>query len=243
MNYAFIGYDVTQDVSAAVCAYSLRKYAKEPLHIAFLNVRELRALGLFTRPWIIRENGQFEDMRDGKPFSTEFSHSRFLIQTVAPKDATTVLFCDSDFLFLSDPGELFALANPKLAMQCVKVNWQPKSDTVKMAGQKQEGYKRKLWSSMMLWNVQHASNKKVTPFFVNYAPGNMLHSFSWLNDNEIGNLPETWNWMDKITDRVKNPKAVHYTHGGPWLGGEHLKQPYADEWVAHYNEMIGKPNG
>lgn len=238
MLQIFIGYDYRQDVAAQVCAFSLKRHASQPVNITFLNHRGLRAAGIFTRPWLIEEDGQFKDLRDGKPFSTEFSHTRFLVQALAPEDAGHVLFVDCDFLFQGDVADLFALADQKKAIQCVQVNWQPPTpDGKKMDGMLQTQYKRKLWSSIMLWNTKHPSNKQCNPFFVNYAPGNVLHAFGWLKDTEVGALPETWNWMEGITDKVKNPKAIHYTHGGPWLGGDFLTRPFAKEWLDEFEEM------
>lgn len=232
----FVGYDYRQDVAAQVCAFSIRKHASEPVNITFLNHRGLRAAGLFTRPWLIEEDGAFKDLRDGKPFSTEFSHTRFLVQALAPEDAKHVLFVDCDFLFQADVAELFALADPKKAVQCVQVNWQGLEGT-KMDGMKQQAYPRKLWSSLMLWHTKHPSHAQCNPFFVNYAPGNVLHSFAWVKPEDIGNLPETWNWMEHITDKVKNPKAIHFTEGGPWLGGDFATKPFAKEWMDAFEEM------
>ena len=46
-----------------------------------------------------------------------------------------------------------------------------------------------------------------------------MHRFSWLEDHEIGPIPHHWNWLVgwyKEPDDG-NPKAIHYTEGGPWF--------------------------
>jgi hypothetical protein len=80
-------------------------------------------------------------------------------------------------------------------------------------------YPRKNWSSVMLINCGHLSNKKLTQDLVNDPEinGAYLHRFSWLKDEEIGALDHTWNYLVGVYDDVDVPKLIHYTEGGPWF--------------------------
>ena len=48
-----------------------------------------------------------------------------------------------------------------------------------------------------MWNCAHPSNEKVTVDSVNNPnfDGAYFHRFSWLKDEEIGELPCDWNWL------------------------------------------------
>ena len=64
-----------------------------------------------------------------------------------------------------------------------------------------------------------------------------MHQFEWLNDTDIGYLPESWNWLEgwsKKTDTL--PHAIHYTRGGPWFKLNHTIE-YADLWLREYDSL------
>jgi hypothetical protein len=115
---------------------------------------------------------------------------------------------------------------------CAQHDYTPKSG-VKMDGQTQTVYPRKNWSSMMLINCAHPSNRCVTKEFVNdqYKTGAYLHRFSWLQDSEIGKLSHEWNWLVGLYKEPADgsPQALHYTDGGPWFP-EYENCEYSDEY-------------
>src|SRR3989304_5568516 len=81
-----------------------------------------------------------------------------------------------------------------------------------MDGVGQTVYPRKNWSSVMLWNCHHPSNLMFGIDDVNNKPGSWLHGFGWLAENEIGELPKEWNWLegwDKPGETL--PAIIHYT--------------------------------
>jgi len=88
-----------------------------------------------------------------------------------------------------------------------------------MDGQKQTIYPRKNWSSVVLWNCSHPSNKVVDQDQVNSLElnGAYFHRFSWLQDEEIGELDHTWNYLVGVYDDIEKPKLIHFTEGGPWF--------------------------
>ena len=191
----YIGYDSREQEAYEVCRHSLLKFNNEDFSVYPIPVKhqELRDMGLFDRRWVIDEDGQYWDELDGKPFSTEFSHTRFALQeyaTTVHKQTGWTMFVDCDFLFRRPVKELFDLVDDKYAVMCVKFDWKP-SSTVKMDNKIQSSYPRKLWSSLMLWNLDHPENKRMGYIKLNNAYGIDLHTFTWLNDDKlIGSIPE-----------------------------------------------------
>ena len=115
-----------------------------------------------------------------------------------------------------------------LAVCVVKHNHVP-SVASKMDGQPQTTYKRKNWSSVILWNLDHPAHKALTPQSLNLLPGRDLHAFCWLADDEIGELPRTWNWLEGVYPVMNPPPAlIHYTHGGPWMDMDYVA--FGDLW-------------
>ena len=109
-NNVFIGYDFREDDAYNVCKHTL--YTKSPLLdtiVHKLDHKWLRSNNYFFREWHIDQNGQYWDKSDNRPFSTEFSHSRFLVPYLA-KDLGFdgwVLYCDCDFMFRTPVEKLF----------------------------------------------------------------------------------------------------------------------------------------
>jgi hypothetical protein len=137
-----------------------------------------------------------------------------------------------------DPDEIMQYADEKYAVMVVKHDYTP-PDGLKMDGQKQLPYPRKNWSSVILWNCGHPSNKKVTPDLVNTETGQYLHRFNWLKNDEIGELTHHWNWLVNHYHEPKDgaPNVVHYTEGGPWF--ENYKHcEYGYHWEMIRNEMV-----
>lgn len=225
-NSIWIGYDPRESEAFAVCRHSLRHHT-HGMPINPLDLSELRRAGLYTRPTSLKEGKLWDDISEA-PMSTEFAISRFLTPILAPSG--WALFMDCDVLALDDLTDLFRFADPSKAVMCVKHQYQPASDT-KMDGQEQTRYARKNWSSVMLFNTEHPSNRSLTVEMVNSVPGRDLHRFCWLNDDEIGELSPRWNYLVGITEGVEDPALVHYTNGGPWFGGDFVNVPYAQEWL------------
>lgn len=181
------------------------------------------------------ESGEFRDLLDDKPFSTEFSHTRFLIPELQVFKGWA-LFMDADMIFQSDVMHLFGEVRNQYAVMCVKHNHHIATDLSKMDGRVQQKYFRKNWSSFVLWNCSHEANRKLTREKVTYMPGRELHAFNWLQDHEIGSLPMIYNYISGVSPTLPfnngvqfQPSVIHYTEGGPWF--ETCKSvPYADLW-------------
>jgi len=253
MDTIYIGYDPREHVAAEALIRSIEDKASRPINIVTLNSESLRRAGLYRRApdlnstvWGDDPIDHMVDVFDKKPFSTDFSFSRFLIPFLNQFEGHA-LYMDCDMYFREDPCILFDgfSKNSDFAIQCVKHDYGHGGVTIssdsfghghgqKMYGCPQTKYSRKNWSSLVLWNCGHEANKNLTADDVNTKTGSWLHNFSWLSDEEIGGLPEKWNWLDGHSDELMEPSNVHFTTGGPWfdkwkaLNGASLK--YAEEW-------------
>src|SRR4051812_23279306 len=104
----FIGFDSREAIASDVAASSIARYTRTPIKFTYLKHRILRKSGHFQRPWLVNgETGEFSDLLDGKPFSTEFSHTRFLIPQLNSFKGWA-LFMDADMIFRHDISKLFA---------------------------------------------------------------------------------------------------------------------------------------
>ena len=239
----FIGYDTKEKIAYEVLKYSIEEKTKVPVKIIPLYHKELRRQGFFKRPWLINAlDGNNTDMIDGKGFSTEFSHTRFLVPALM-KFNGWALFMDCDMLVRCDIREVFAHCDDRYAVMCVKHN-QKVTRPEKMDGSQQVSYYRKNWSSFMLINCGHYLNRKLTIDTVNLATGGWLHGFGWLPDTAIGGLPNYYNWIEGTSPGMTFPRVIHYTMGGPWFDGYGSVFFAEDWWKAYekFHEMLPMPN-
>jgi lipopolysaccharide biosynthesis glycosyltransferase len=198
---------------------------------------ELRQAKLYWRPHEER-NGQVWDVISDAPMATSFACSRFLTPWLSNSKWT--LFCDfADMLFLDDLAKLFALADDRYAIMVVKHNYTPAED-IKMDDQIQTFYSRKNWSSLILWNVDHIANYRLTLDMVNGLPGRDLHRFCWLSDDEIGELPIEWNYLVGVYPpsdvATVKPKILHFTCGIPTMPG-YESGPWSELWLDEHAAM------
>lgn len=168
--------------------------------------------------------GYKESHLDG---SNDFIYSRFLTPFLCDFDGWA-LYVDGDMVCLADINEIFAFADPSKALQVVKHDYLTTS-TTKYFGNKNENYPRKNWSSVILWNCSHPSNRVLTPRLVESTTGKFLHRFNWLDASEIGELPIEWNWLATEYENNYDAKLVHYTLGSPCLS-DYSDCSMADLW-------------
>ena len=237
----FIGYDPREDDAYQVARYSMRRRASKLIDIEPLKLEECQRIGLYDRPISKRGGVMWDDISE-RPMSTSFSLSRFLVPIICKinQDTDWALFVDCDMLFLDDICKLASILDNSKAVLCTKHVHLADSGT-KMDGQQQVPYTRKNWSSFSLYNCKHPSNKKLNLDFFNTVHRDKLHQFSWLEDNEIGDIPLSWNHLVGYPKPVDHdgmiypqydygkPKNVHFTHGVPSMPGFHDCE-YADEW-------------
>ncbi len=175
-------------------------------------------------------NNYRDTHKDG---SNQFIYSRFLTPFLSEFNGWAI-FADGDMVCNADITELWNLKDPSKAVQVVKHDYKTKKN-VKYLGNKNEDYPRKNWSSLVLWNCGHSANKILTPDFIQDKSGSFLHRFSWLTDDQIGELPIEWNWL--AIEYPDNPKAkiIHYTLGTPCFQ-EYSSTSQADVWHRAYQK-------
>ena len=228
----YIGFEPREATAFAVACNSIRRRLTQPIRIVGLELTQLREMGMYWRDHGLVTNNdgttQMWDRVSDAPIATEFSNSRFLVPHLAGDGLA--MFADCDILVRQDIRKLFdiAEADPTKAVHVVKHDYVPK-DHIKMDNQIQTRYPRKLWSSVMVFDCDHPANKNLYVNDVNNLAGRDLHRFCWLEDSQIGALPESWNWIPDHSPHDVQPAIVHYTEGGPWLE-KYESAPFAAEW-------------
>ena len=140
------------------------------------------------------------------------------------------IWADGDMLCRADIKELWDLRECGFDVMVVKHDYRTKHP-VKYLGARNEDYPNKNWSSMMLMNCGNAAWRRPSYKALFNGPAGLLHRFSFLEDERIGDLPKEWNWL--VSEYSYNPKAklVHYTIGIPPF---YPSCDYSAEW---FNEM------
>lgn len=154
--------------------------------------------------------------RDYANQSTEFTYSRFLIPYLENYEGFSI-FIDNDYIWKRTPLPFFYFLDPDHAVACVQYDFEH-HDSVKMGGEVNISYPKKLWSSMMIFNNGHEDCKKLTPEVVNNQSGKYLHQFEWTD--KISKIPHGKIATEGFeTECLDSHHAVHYTRGGPWIKG------------------------
>tara|TARA_Y100000114_G_scaffold61891_1_gene56737 strand:+ start:1054 stop:1839 length:786 start_codon:yes stop_codon:yes gene_type:complete len=236
-----IGYDSRELDAFDVCEHSVVRRSSVPVAVTKLDHSSLRYFKLFNREWRIDKKGQHWDVLDNAPFSTEFSHTRFLIPELARRNKVKgwVIFCDCDFLWLDDIKNLVDSLDDSYPVMAVKFNYTPE-ENIKMDNKIQTTYNCKLWSSLMAFNMNHRANRKLTVDKVDTMKGLKLHQFDWLPNGpgDVGEINPKWNYVPGIMEEFSKiqPSAIHYSLGGPWMNG-YTDCDFSDEWFAEKAHM------
>ena len=160
--------------------------------------------------------------------SNDFIYSRFLTPYLSDFKGWAI-FADGDMICRSDIKELWNLRDDDKALLVVKHDYQTKAKK-KYLGNINENYPRKNWSSLILWNCSHPKHKILTPNFIAGQTGKFLHHFSWLDDNDIGELPIEWNWLAIEYPINASAKLIHYTLGTPCFR-DYRRTDMANYWL------------
>lgn len=216
----YVGYDPREAAVFTAFNQSVIQHTTVPVAICPLHQKSL----------------EFDGQQDG---TNAFIYSRYLIPYLQGFEGWA-MFCDGDMILRDDLKKLWDLRDDSCAVQVVKHNYKTR-EARKYIGSPIENknidYPRKNWSSVVLFNCGHPSNKVLTKEFVGEAGGAILHRFGWLQDEEIGNLPKEWNHLVREQDYDPDAKLVHFTLGAP--GFQHyMRDDYAWEWNAHILDSI-----
>ena len=206
----FIGYDPREAVAYHTCVNSIIRHASQPVSIVPM------ALNLFR--------DYTETHTDG---SNEFIYSRFLVPWLMNFSGHAI-FIDGDMILRADIAELWNMRSSVCDVQVVKHDYQTRQP-VKYLGSPNENYPRKNWSSVILWNCNSWTNRRLTPEWIENATGAELHRFTWIPDDRIGELPKEWNWLPDEYGENKDAKLLHYTLGTPCFH-EFADTPQGDLW-------------
>lgn len=215
----YIGFDAKETVAYHVLSHSIMRHATSPVSITPIVRQQVDSL--YTRP-----RGPLE--------STDFSMTRFLVPYLSRYEGYS-LFLDCDMLCQTDIGELFlyGLAFPDKAVHVVQHEYIPKSAS-KFLDQPQTPYRRKNWSSVVLFN--NALCKALTPEYVNTATGLSLHQFLWTQDEKIGSLPLDFNWLVDEYEPNEKAKILHFTNGTPCFD-DYARCTHSNLWHGEYERM------
>lgn len=225
----FLGSGDDEAEATAVAVASIRQHTPD-VDLTFIS-RQSLGDRIYARPTTYDQAGRRWDLVSDAPMSTDHAIARFFVPVVCGYQGWA-LFADSDILCRRPLTDLLAYADPQYAVCCVQ--HPPLSETgLKKDGQIQTAYARKNWSSVMLFNGAHPSNRAgLTLDYLNRTPGRFLHAFAWLQAHEIGALPPEWNYLVGVTEpAVTDPAIVHFTLGLPSLP-ERAADPFAEEWRA-----------
>ena len=219
----FAGFDQREEAGYHAFTSSVLEHASAPFTVTPLHLQLFRS---FYAPGV----------RDG---SNAFVYTRFLIPFLQGYTGSAI-FCDgSDMLMKADIAELWALRDPYKPVQVVKHDYRTKWPR-KYLGTKMEApnedYPRKHWSSVMILNCMHMSWRKLTPESVQKMTGQELHRFSWLQEDEIGELPKEWNWLVQEDGPNPDAKLLHFSSGVPLMPA-HANSPHAADYMRQCARM------
>lgn len=216
----FVGYDRDEALAHSVFVHSVHRHASVPVAVQALMLSQLT--GCFNRP------------RDPLQ-STEFAFTRFLVPYLSGFEGWAI-FADGDMLCQADIAELWALRDDRRAVMVVMREDQPVTGATKFLGRPQTAYPRKNWSSVMMFN--NALCRRLTPEYIERAPGLELHQLKWLRDDaDLGGLPSAWNHLVGVDAPNPGAKIVHFTLGMPFFMG--LREcEYATEWRGERDLMM-----
>ena len=210
----YIGYDEREAIAYHVFCHSVIKNTSIPVKIT---------------PLVLSQLKEFNETHQDR--SNDFVYSRFLTPYLNEFNGWAI-FADGDMICQADLKELIVMADPNKALMVVKHDYQTKA-SIKYLGNINENYPRKNWSSVILWNCSHPKHKILTPEFVSNQTGKFLHRFSWLDDNDIGELPVEWNWLACEYEKNTDAKLIHYTLGTPCFK-DFRDTDMAEIWYDYY---------
>ena len=130
-------------------------------------------------------------------------------------------------IMCDDIAKLWGLRDDRYSVMCVQQDHIP-TETEKFLGERQTSYKKKNWSSVILFNNPKCT--ALTPDCVNRGSGLELHQFKWLEgDHLVGALPARWNHLVGVSKPNPDAGLVHFTLGGPYFQGFERVE-FAAEW-------------
>ena len=219
----YVGFDPREEAGTWAFGSSLLEHASRPVSIIPLHLPLFRSF---------YAAGQ----RDG---SNAFTMTRFLIPFLQGYTGTAIFMDGADMLLKADISELWALRDLYKPLQVVKHDYKTKWPR-KYLGTAMESdnkdYPKKNQSSVMILNCMHMSWRQITPESVQQMTGSQLHQFSWLKDDQIGELPKEWNWLVQEDGPNPDAKLLHFSSGVPLMPA-HANSPHAADYMRQCARM------
>lgn len=194
----YVGFDQREALVYHVFCQSVIEHAQQPVSFHPLATKQLR----------------FDGQQDG---TNAFIFSRYLVPYLQDYKGWAI-FADGDMHVNTDISELWGFRDDKYAVMVVKHDYltkHPRKYIDTPLENDNVDYPRKNWSSVVLFNCGHPSNRILTRGYVAEAGGAVLHRFAWLNDEEVGELPKEWNHLCGEYEWNPDAKLVHQTLGTP----------------------------
>jgi len=212
----YIGHDSRFPQATRVCRKSIEDYREH--EIKYLDKKSLTRVGVYGREDISGE-------------STEFSFTRFYVPMLCHYKGIA-MFCDNDFLWKCDPTEMIKYLGDK-TIAVVKHKDMDIKQT-KMSGVVNKSYPRKNWSSLIIYNCSKL--RHLTKAYLDSSQASDLHELRWVDDNEIAEIPKSYNHLVGYYKKHNRIKALHYTLGGPWFD-DYKNGEFSEEWWKVYKSL------
>ena len=213
-----VGFDDREAIAYHTFVQSVIENSTLPTRFLPLNINSL--------------NDYTEVHKDG---SNNFIYTRFLVPYLMNFRGWAI-YADGDMVCLEDIKKLWNKRNDKYAVQVVKHNYKTKVKN-KYWGNKNEDYPRKNWSSLILWNCGHPAHKTLSPGFIKDQTGAFLHRFSWIKDEEIGEIDKNWNWLAMEYEEEHDINLIHYTIGTPCFK-EYANTSLSSHWKKYFMNTL-----
>lgn len=163
--------------------------------------------------------------------SNAFTYARYTAPMLCNYEGWAIFADGCDMICRADLAELWALCDPRYAVQVVQHDYVSNAPR-KYMGTAMESpnvhYPRKNWSSLMLMNCAHPSMRQIPT-----DHPKTIHQFPWLKDEEIGALPVEWNWLCDEYGANHDAKICHWTQGIPGFAW-YKQSPMANVWHAYH---------
>lgn len=219
----FVGWDEREEVGSHVFNSSVMQRCSLPVSITHLRKDQVARLYGTT-------------IKEG---TNAFTWSRFLVPAMCDYSGFALFVDGADMLAMGDIAEIWHMATPLLAVQVVQHNYQT-AHPRKYVGTQMEAqnasYARKNWASLMLFFCGHMAWRRVTPAWLEKADPLEVLQLRFLEDRQIGSLPDNCNVLVDEGQEVEQPIIVHWTAGVPGFPA-YADAPYADEWRAQLKRV------
>lgn len=214
----FVGWDEREEVGTHVFNSSVIHNSSLPVSITHLK-----------KDAVARMYGT--KIKEG---TNAFTWSRFLVPALCDYSGFALFVDGADMLAMGDIAEIWNMASPLTAVQVVKHNYQSKHSR-KYVGTGMEAlnepYPRKNWASVMLMFCGHMAWRKLTPDYLSKANPLDVLQLRFLEDRQIGDLPENCNVLVDEGQDCEQPILAHWTAGVPGFP-VYSNAPHADAWRA-----------